>query len=311
MNFIECTIVTSEEAIEAMSEFLRHLGAEGVVIEDAEIWRRKWKLPYGEMIALDEIDYPKKGARVKGYFMEDEPIEQYIQQLEEHLIRLPEFSLDPGEGVVKTKRILAEDWQEKWKTYYHSVQISPTMLVKPSWENTITNSEQVVIDLDPGISFGTGTHPTTIQVLRLMEKELNSGDHVIDIGCGSGVLSIAAAKLGASRVLALDLDPVAVKSTQKNILLNDVHERIEICVGDLLTGVSETTNCVVANLLAEIIQQMVYDLPRVLRPGGVAILAGILVEREERVLSTLQHAGLRVVERVQDGEWVAIVAKKW
>jgi ribosomal protein L11 methyltransferase len=205
-----------------------------------------------------------------------------------------------------------ESWANEWKKYYRTVRVSERLTVKPVWEEYRPSSpDEQVIELDPGMAFGTGTHPTTMLCLKMIEKYVRPGMDVVDVGCGSGVLSVAAAKLGAARVLALDLDPLAVEKSGENIRLNGLEDRIEARQGDLLKGVCRTSDLIVANILAEIILKLVYDLPRVLMPGGVFIASGIIAEKAEVVDRALRENGLVVLETVHQDGWVAIAAKKW
>jgi len=164
--------------------------------------------------------------------------------------------------------------------------------------------------MDPGMAFGTGTHPTTILCLRALEKYLQPGDRVYDVGTGTAILSIAAVKLGADHVLAMDLDEVAVRSAEANIELNGVHERITVRQNNLLDGVDEQVDLVVANILAEVIVRFTDDVYRVLKPGGVFIASGIIAAREADVKAAMEASGLELVETIFIDDWVAIVAKK-
>ena len=176
--------------------------------------------------------------------------------------------LDPGPAEVSCRIVSEESWEHAWKKYYKPVRVTERLIVCPVWEKADPGQGGTVIRLDPGMAFGTGTHATTQMCLRLLEKHLRPGDRVIDVGCGSGILSIAAAKLGAGSVLAVDLDEVAVRKTRENAGLNGVQDRVSVRTGDLLEGVTEEADLILANLLAPIILRLARDLCRVLRPGG-------------------------------------------
>jgi ribosomal protein L11 methyltransferase len=226
-----------------------------------------------------------------------------------------------------------EDWANAWKQYFKPIRVSERLTIKPTWEDYAPQPEELVIELDPGMAFGTGTHATTSLCLKTLEKVIRPGDDVIDVGTGSGVLAIAAAKLGARHVLALDLDPVAVSSATENARLNGLESRITVKHSDLLqvlresgadpdsgmneAGVSEAglnvripVQVVVANILAEIILLFIDDVHQVLETGGHYIVSGIIKSKEEAIEQALQAAKFAIVERSYDQDWVVFVARK-
>jgi ribosomal protein L11 methyltransferase len=314
LDWIEITVHTSQEAAEAVSYQLQELGADGVAIEDPEVLHRAWDYRYGEIVELCPDDYPKEGVRIKAYLSELElkDVEAFVKQVEQALHRLREMGLDPAPGTVTTSKVSEEAWANEWKKYYQTVRISEKITIKPTWEEyEPASEEEKVVELDPGMAFGTGTHPTTVLSIRLLEKYLRPGQRVIDVGCGSGILSIVAGKLGASQVLALDLDPLAVEKTRENVALNGLTDTVSSKEGDLLKGVAQTAEVVVANILAEIIVKLVHDLSRVLMPSGVFIASGIIEEKAGMVQDALKGAGLKMMETIHQEGWVAIAAKKW
>ncbi|MBA4493131.1 50S ribosomal protein L11 methyltransferase [Paenactinomyces guangxiensis] len=314
MNWVELSVHTSREAVEAVSNLLQELGADGVAIEDPEVLERQWETSYGEVIELSKADYPEQGVKIKAYLPEFEltDVDTLLKQVRSRVQQLNEFGIHPGPATVEAKTVNEESWASEWKNYYKPVRVSERLTVKPIWEEYVPESDwEKVIELDPGMAFGTGTHPTTVLSMRLLEKYLTPGMRVIDVGSGSGILSITAAKLGAESVLALDLDPLAVKNTEKNVKLNNMQGVVTAREGDLLRGVSDTAECVVANILAEIILLFVFELPRVLVPGGIFIASGIIEEKADQVIQSLQEFGLEVLETIHHEGWVAIAAKKW
>lgn len=314
MKWIEVSVHTSQEAVEAVSYLLQELGADGVAIEDPEVLKRQWENKYGEIIALSEEDYPADGVVIKAYLSELElkDVDTFLAQVKNGVEQLKEAGLDPGPGTVQADTVDEEAWANEWKNYYKPIRISDQITIKPIWEEYTPQSKQEkIIQLDPGMAFGTGTHPTTVLSIRLLEKYLLPEMRVVDVGCGSGILSIVAAKLGAKKVLALDLDPVAVKNAKENVQQNHVQDVVHVQEGDLLKGVSSTAECIVANILAEIIISFTYELQRVLVPGGIFIASGIIAEKAGSVITALQEIGLEILETIHQDGWVAIAVKKW
>ncbi|WP_028775322.1 50S ribosomal protein L11 methyltransferase [Shimazuella kribbensis] len=309
MKWLEISIHTHEEAVEALTERLQTMGAGGVSIEDSVTVDQTIPGNYGEIIALNPADYPEDGVVLKSYFSEVGHTDQLVQEVEKCLLELKGYGLNIGINNIQTSWVDDEDWANAWKTYYKPTRVSDRLVIVPVWEEYVLQAGELPIYLDPGMAFGTGTHPTTRLTLQLMEKYLNENQKVIDVGCGSGILSIAAEKLGASEVLALDLDPVAVKNAQENCEQNDT-KRVMVKEGNLLQGIGTTSQVIVANILAEILQQMMYDLPRVLVPGGIFIGSGIIASKQEDVVKGLQEVGLSVIEIITEEDWVAVAAKK-
>ncbi|SMO50491.1 50S ribosomal protein L11 methyltransferase [Melghirimyces algeriensis] len=307
---MEVRIHTSKEAEEAVSHLFLEAGAEGTAVMDSSVLTRVWDTPFGELIELSREDYPDEGIWISGYFPEEVFRDALVGKLEKQVKDLDRFGLDPGPAQVMVDRISQESWDQAWKAYYKPIRISTRLTVKPQWEAYQPSSEEeVVIELDPGMAFGTGSHPTTRLSLKLIEKHLRIGQRVMDIGCGSGILSIASAKLGASDVLALDLDELAVEKTKQNVRLNHLQDQIRVRQGDLLQGVNEKVDLVVSNILAEIIVKFVPDLPKVIKKGSMFIGSGIISAKKEEVVAAIQGAGLEIVETIHEQDWVAIAAR--
>jgi ribosomal protein L11 methyltransferase len=310
MKWMEVSILTTHEAQEAVSEILHRAGAAGVVIEDSNESVNVHEDHYGELYELDEADFPEEGVRVKGYFPLETSDPDMILAIREEVMGLIEFGLDPGAGEILMEERDEEEWANAWKQYYHPVKISQRITVCPTWETYEPGPGEEVIFLDPGMAFGTGTHATTALCLRLLEKHMCPGDTVIDVGCGSGILSIAAVKLGAARVLALDLDPVAVEVSRENIHVNDAAHAVQVRQNDLLQGVDGTYDLIVSNILAEIILKFVADAHRLLKTGGSFIVSGIIQEKAPQVREALLAQGFSVTDEWTEQDWVAFAAKK-
>lgn len=195
--------------------------------------------------------------------------------------------------------------------HYHPVKVSEKFTIVPTWETyEPASSDELIIEMDPGMAFGTGTHPTTVMCLQALEKYVRPGDHVIDVGTGSGILSIVAAMLGARSVRALDLDPVAVDSARLNVKLNKVQHIVTVSQNNLLDHIEEPADVIVANILAEIILRFTGDAYRLLKPGGRFITSGIIQAKKQDVKDGLLAAGFAIEEINVMEDWVAVVAMK-
>ncbi|MDF2682526.1 MAG: ribosomal protein methyltransferase [Brevibacillus sp.] len=312
MKWSEISIHTTAEATEAVSSILYEMGANGVVIEDPEVLYREWDTPFGEIYQLSPDDFPAEGVFVKAYLpVDSSELFDVVEELKEQLAQLTEYGLDIGKANIAVNDVHEDEWAHAWKKYYKPVHVTDRMTIKPVWEEyEPRHADEVIIEMDPGMAFGTGTHPTTILCLRAVEKYVDQGDRLYDVGTGTAILSIAAIKLGAEHVLAMDLDEVAVRSAQANTELNGVHESITVRQNNLLDGVEEPVDVVVANILAEVIVRFTDDVYRVLKPEGVFIASGIIQAREADVKKALADSGLVVVETIMIDDWVAIVSKK-
>ncbi|WP_410254950.1 50S ribosomal protein L11 methyltransferase [Bacillus anthracis] len=281
------SILTTPEAVEAVSHILHEAGASGVAIED-----------------------PAEGVLIKAYFPQTDSLHETIAGVKSSIDVLPSYDIEIGTGNITVNEVNEEDWATAWKKYYHPVQISDTFTIVPTWEEyTPSSPEEKIIELDPGMAFGTGTHPTTTMCIRALEKTVQPGDTIIDVGTGSGVLSIAAAKLGASSVQAYDLDPVAVESAEMNVRLNKTDDVVSVGQNSLLEGIEGPVDLIVANLLAEIILLFPEDAARVVKSGGLFITSGIIAAKEKVISEALEKAGFTIEEVLRMEDWVAIIAR--
>ncbi|MBY7739555.1 50S ribosomal protein L11 methyltransferase [Paenibacillus polymyxa] len=320
MLWNEITIHTSEEAVEMISNFLHEAGAGGVSIEESGSLNKPRDTSYGQWYDRPLNDIPEGQAIIKGYFAEEVDMDSVRAQIEPRVEQLRTFDIDPGEVQYELKTVNEDDWANAWKQYFKPLRVSDRLTIKPTWEEYEPASEdEKIIELDPGMAFGTGTHPTTSLCLRTLESVIQGGEEVIDVGTGSGILAIGAVKLGAKHVLALDLDPVAVSSARENTRLNQLEERITIKESDLLSvlnasdptlGIQLPVKLVVANILAEIILLFIDDVYNALQPGGIYIASGIWKNKEEAVETALKATGFEITEINRDEDWLAFVARK-
>lgn len=323
MLWYEFTIHTTEEAVEMISNFLHEAGAGGVSIEESASTRKARDTSLGQW--YDEIvpynDIPEGQAVIKGYFSEETDMEELRRQVAPRIEELTDFNIDTGEVRYEIKTVNEEEWATAWKQYFKPIRVSERLTIKPTWEEYSPSSpEERIIELDPGMAFGTGTHPTTSLCLKTLESVIQGGEEVIDVGTGSGILSIGAVHLGVSKVLALDLDPVAVSSAKENVRLNGLEDRIRVMESDLLSvlkggntnqlNVTLPVQIVVANILAEVILLFVDDVYAALQPGGVYIASGIYKNKADIVEQALLASGFDIADIYREDDWVAFAARK-
>jgi len=295
--------------LEAVAGFLYNCDVEGVSIEDvADVEFKKENLGFADFINESVLTI-EEGAMVKGYFKDSENFMNTLNYIKESVDKLGEFGFDKGEGIVTYHKVNEDDWANNWKQYYKPAKVGEHIVVKPTWEDYEEKPGEVVVELDPGMAFGTGTHETTRMCIKALEKKVKGDTTVFDIGTGSGILSIAAAKLGAKHVVGVDLDPVAVESAKKNLEFNKVNN-IEILYGDLMEVVEGKANIVVANILADIIMFLSEGVRAFIEDEGYFIASGILNTQRDKVADKLKTLNFIIEEVMEDGEWICIIAKK-
>ncbi|BDR65005.1 ribosomal protein L11 methyltransferase [Clostridium tetani] len=306
-DWIELTIITSSQAVEAVSAILYNTDVQGIAIEDSKDveFQKKNK---GDWDYFDEtLINIEEGAVIKAYYREDESFMKYLKYIEESVKNLEQLGFDKGKGIVTTSKVNEEDWENNWKKYYKPTRVGEKIVIKPIWEEYEENPEEIILELDPGMAFGTGTHETTRMCIESLEKYVKEEDVVFDIGTGSGILGIAAAKLNAKKVIGVDLDEVAVDSAKKNVGFNQL-DNIEILHGDLMEVVKGKCNIIVANIIADIIILLSKDVKKFLENGGYFISSGIIKDRKEEVVDSLKENGFKIEEIKEQGEWVCVVA---
>ncbi|WP_110926918.1 50S ribosomal protein L11 methyltransferase [Bacillus massiliglaciei] len=311
MKWSEIAIHTTNEAVEPVSNILHEAGASGVVIEDPLELVKERENVYGEIYQLDPDDYPDEGVIVKAYLPVNSFLGEAVEEIKEAINNLHMLDIDLGKNAVTISEVNEEEWATAWKKYYNPVKISERFTIVPTWENyTPVSSDELIIELDPGMAFGTGTHPTTVMCIQALERTVQKGDSVVDVGTGSGILSIASALLDAGKVTALDLDKVAVQSAKLNVKLNKVQDRVSVSQGNLLDGVAEQADVVVSNILAEIIMSFTEDVAKIVKPGGRFISSGIIQPKKKDVKDAIIQAGFTIEETLQMEDWVAFIARR-
>lgn len=313
MDWMEYTVLTTTGASDLISQILMDAGSNGTMIEDKNDVAANQR-PEGQWDIIDEAIAQRIGDDVKvtGYYEVDEKLRDRLMFIESELNRIKglELGMDLGKLETRTHSVAEEDWTESWKKAFKPFRLGAHMLIKPSWETVETLPGDHVIEIDPGMAFGTGTHETTGMCVRLVEKYVKPGDTAIDIGTGTGILAIAAAHMGAKRVLATDLDAVAVRVARENVKINGFEGAIEMRCGDLLEVVDEQADVVIANIIADVIIGLAAPVKPYVADGGVFICSGIAVNRLEDVLAALGAAGYEVLDTLVEGEWAAVASRK-
>lgn len=323
MNYYELQIETAGPGVELVENELTELGITQFAVDDPNLDIQMMDEAWGtEYVDREEILARKdRSATVTVYTETLEEAEAIRRKLQDWMpaVRnrlasgvygenLNGDSL--GSGKIRLTLRGDEEWKDKWKAYFKPTKITEHIVVCPSWEEyEPASDEEVVISIDPGMAFGTGTHETTALTTLLMEKYLKPGEKVLDVGCGSGILSIIAARLGASRVLGIDIDDEAVTASEENGERNGVMDIARFQIGDLTEGVDFQADVVVANLLTHLVLRLSPDIPKHMLPGGRYVTSGILVEQEASVVQALEELGFTVLETAEKGDWCCIAAR--
>ena len=309
MDYIQIAIETKTEAVEALSYFLVEENAGGVEICDPKdvVSQDRSQFIY-DFIYESLIQSDMDTVVVKGYFSTEIDVAEKVEAIKGHLEHIKNF-LDIGTGKITLLDISEERWANEWKKYYKPVKLGKNILIKPTWEE-YPATDELIIEMDPGMAFGTGTHETTAMCASLIEERITDKDTVIDIGTGSGILGIIAAKMGASKVVGVDIDKVAVRVANENIKANGVEDIMEAKAGNLIDVITEKGNIVVSNIIADVIIMLCDQVGEVIAEDGVWISSGIINSKKDDVLAAMKQNGWVVQDIMEQKEWVAIVAKR-
>ena len=309
-NWIEITIHTTNEASEIVESILLDYGSTGVAIEDPTTLEENLHDDFGTIVELSPTDFPDVGVIVKGYINElnfdDETFTRFKGELEQlgQNINIGEFFK------IETTTIKDSDWENSWKDYFDILNIGEKFVIVPTWREYENEENKYVINIDPGMAFGTGGHETTSLCIKNLEKYVKPHDDIIDVGCGSGILSIAASYLTDGEIKAVDLDKLAVDVSRENFVLNNLENRIAVEEASLLTKETKKYNVIVANILAHIIELMLDDAYKLLEDGGYYITSGIIKDKKDELLEKMLERGFKLVEETSDNEWYSFVVTK-
>ncbi len=309
MKWAEISIQTTHEATEAVADIFHGLGASGVVIEDPELVNSYKRSGTWDYCGIPEAE-DDSVVTVKAYLPVDDQLDDKLRLFERRVDELARHDIDKGRGLIRLREVREEDWANAWKTYYHPIRVGERLVVKPSWQEYPAAADDVVVELDPGMAFGTGTHHTTAMCLAMLEEALRPGDTVFDVGTGSGILAVAAAKLGAAAVRAVDNDPLAVRIAGENVAANGTAATVTVAEGDLLTGLSGQADLIIANIIADVIIRMAPSVPERLKGGGLFLAGGVIADRLGDVTDAILTAGLEVEKVLEEGGWATILARK-
>jgi len=304
MQWLELSVQSHPEAVESVCELLSRYSSDGVVIEE----------PYE--LSEDGQEYhilTGQPVMVHAYLPLDGTEEAKKQQIAEGLWHFSSLGAH-FVGELRTRAVDEQDWANAWKDYYHVTHIGKRLVIRPSWREYTPKDAEVVLTLDPGMAFGTGVHPTTRMCLEQVEQRVTPGMHVMDVGTGSGILALAAAKLGASTVYTIDNSSVAVESANANAAMNDLQEKITVVLGVLDEAEAERHadqyDLVLANIIAHIIGSIAPQLARVMAPTGLLVVSGIIEARRADAQGPLLAAGLELVEEVKTDDWLVLVLRR-
>ena len=338
MRWIEVTIDTTQDASDAVCEMLAQLGADGIAVCDPSEIKSVIFAPDSLSYADDNfLNSLGEDVAVRAYFAEfpdgirlgakaeeyDNPVGvgsiygqiaagvhtlgEVLDIISARIKEIGEF-LPVGKGLTNHRYVEDEDWANSWKQYYEVLSISPRVVICPSWEIYEPKENEVVVLLDPGSAFGTGTHETTAMCAEIIDRIINPEDVVLDLGCGSGILSIIADKLGASSVEAIDIDRLAVDVAQENCDRN--HVKVDCHTGELKAAVRNDYSLIIANIIADVIVSITPDILNYLAPQGRFLISGIIDTKTERVTEACSNAGLKLVGTNQKGDWHAYLYER-
>ena len=303
MEWTDIQITVPQQYAETAEAIATMVSNGGIYIEDyRDLEQQAWEIAHVDLIEQDLLDQPRDIVKVHMYLAPDENPAEILPLFKERL------EASGVEYKLETSGIEQEDWQNAWKKYYHAMDIGQRLAIVPGWETYDT--DRIVITMDPGMAFGTGTHETTSLCLETLDSMVKGGERVLDIGTGSGILAIAALKLGAASAEGVDIDPVAVRTAGENAALNGVQDKLTVLVGDLSDKASGTYDIITANIVANAILSLAPAVPGLMAEGATFIASGIIDSRKDEVIAGLKKAGLAVAEVKEKRGWECIVCKK-
>lgn len=302
-GYTEIKIRVGVDEIERVENIFYRLGIFQLVIEDPRELFKKNIINFDTYFNEDEI--LKEGREVcyvKYYLSDEENLVEFLRILNQMIY---------SEGInctVETNKIFEEDWANNWKKYYHTFKINDKIVVKPEWENYELKDGEILINIDPGMAFGTGTHETTKLCIQLIDKHMKNDFIVYDVGTGSGILSILSSKLGAKQVYAIDIDKVSVSAAKQNILLNHL-KNVEVLEGNLLDMAKEKGDIIISNIIAEVNYELIPDVSKIMKEDGIFIASGIIESKTDLIRSRISEFQMEIIDEVSENGWYAFSIK--
>ena len=291
MNWAKITVTTSHDASEAVANYLFEMDAFGVELQDAT----------------------DSTTLLIAYYPLDDRVNTSVKKLRNFLSKLPTWGLPSHPAKIDLKRVESEEWTEAWKSSFVPQRIGARLLIAPTWSDIVPDETDILIRLDPGMAFGTGYHPTTRLSLEMLEQTVEPDQNVADIGTGSGILAIAAIKLGAKHVDAVELDPTAIPVAETNFAINDTTKKISLFQGDGIKTVQGKYHLIIGNILTKAILPIIPHCPSRLHPKGNVIFSGILESELNQVQEVLSENGLECIDVIREAEegviWVGLTAQ--
>ena len=318
MEWLELKIDTSHAGLDAVTDMLEQQGVTGVMIDDEADFQSflENNRQYWDYVDDDLLAQKKGVSRVTFYLERNEDAYGTVAAVRMAMSALKKDHPEYAPLLLTMADVADEDWENNWKIYYKPLEIGDRLLVRPSWEKA-EDTGRIVLSLDPGMAFGTGSHHTTRMCLEFLEKTVKAGDYMIDMGCGSGILSIASLLLGAKEAVAVDIDPIAEKIAYENAAMNGIgKDTYTVLVGDVLSDSAlqdklceKKYDVVAANIVASVIIELSAIVPKLIKKDGVFIMSGIIAERLDEVLCALDKNGFEVLEVKAGDDWRAILAR--
>lgn len=304
MDWTEVTITVNAKDVDKAGDIANMVVPYGIYIEDySNLEEEAWEIAHIDLIDEDLLQKDRSKALVHIYISPEESPAEAVAFLRER------YTAEGIENEICQDSCVEEDWINNWKQYFKPISVGQKLLIRPTWEEVKDSGGRTVLDLDPGLAFGTGTHETTRLCMELLEQYVQPGMNVLDVGCGSGILSVAALLLGADKAVGVDIDELAVKTAVENAEINHVEERFTGICGNLTDQVTGTYDIVVANIVADVIIMLTKDVEQFMKPDTVYLMSGIIDTREQDVLAAVEQH-FTIIDRKEEKGWVALSAKR-
>lgn len=303
-TYTEIKIKVNVDELEKVENIFYKLGIFQLLIEDPRDLFEKNIVNFDTY--FDEEEILKDGrdiCSVKYYLSDEENVIEFLNILNQMI------TVEKINCKIETNKIFEEDWANNWKKYYHTFKVNDKIVVKPEWENYDLRDGEILINIDPGMAFGTGTHETTKLCMKLIDKYIKKDFVVYDVGTGSGILSILSSKLGAKKIIAIDIDKVSISAAKQNIALNDL-KNVEVLEGNLLDKVSEKADLIISNIIAEVNYELIPDIVKVIKYDGIFIASGIIESKTDLIKNRISEYKMKIIDELNENGWYAFAIKK-